>query len=145
MTQEQKDLLIKDLCSRLPYGVKVHIQSWNQREKEQFDDVVTLQSIDRDGYIKTSNEDYDSFNPEEVKPYLFPLSSATEEQKNDLIKNLYSNIFVKDEGISFWNLYTANMMDQWKMVFEWCVENHFDICGLIPMGLANDATGLNIY
>ena len=62
----------------------------------------------------------------------------------DLTKYLDANIFVKDE-ISFWSLFAANMMDKWKIVFEWCDKNHFDYRGLIPMGLAIDATGLNIY
>lgn len=133
MKIEDKQLLLQDLCARLPYGVKISVDN----------NVESLQGIN----ILDNVAGYGTFlssDIEEVKPYLFPLSSMTEEQKNDLTKNLHSNVFVKDE-ISFWCLFTANMMGEWKKVFEWCVKNHFDICGLIPMGLAIDATNKNIY
>lgn len=152
ITQEQKDLLLKDLCARLPYGVKVQ----NIYNTET---IGRLRSIDLDDYCYeimfytyegkalTVCDRSKLFRFGKVlryKPYLFPLSSMTEEQKNDLIKYIDANVFVKDE-ISFWSLFAANMMDKWEKVFEWCDKNHFDYRGLIPMGLANDATGLNIY
>ena len=64
---------------------------------------------------------------EAVKPYLFPLSSMTEEQRNDLTK------------------FVANGITNENIVYDWFNKNHFDYRGLIPLGLANDATGLNIY
>lgn len=152
MTQEQKDLLLKDLCARLPYGVKVQ----NIYNTET---IGRLRSIDLDDYCYeimfytyegkalTVCDRSKLFRFGKVlryKPYLFPLSSITEEQKNDLIKHIDANVFVKDE-ISFWSLFAANMMDKWEKVFEWCDKNHFDYRGLIPMGLAIDATGLDIY
>ena len=135
MTQEQKSLLIKDLCARLPYRVKAQIKN----------EIVALDSIcDDDGYhFNFISEDKEGVNIEEIKPYLFPLSSMTEEQKIDLTKHLNARVFVNGE-ISFQCLY-ANTMDRWEKVFKWCNKNHFDYRGLIPMGLANDATGLNIY
>lgn len=129
MEQEQKDILLKDLCARLPYGVILNCCNIVSE---------TLTLLDYKGLV---NNDYDI---DEVKPHLFPLSSMTEEQKNDLTKNLHSNVFVKDE-ISFWDLSTANIIGEWEKVFEWCHKNHFDIYGLIPMNLAIDATGKNIY
>lgn len=66
MTQEEKDLLIKDLCARLPYGVTLNCCD-SIGEK--------LTSIDENGLV---NHDYDI---DEVKPHLFPLSSMTEEQE----------------------------------------------------------------
>lgn len=147
MTQEQKDLLLKDLCSRLDTNLVCSIYRTDDEGVGYRDEILH-------GYCKGDiwyefyfREDCSIGidNVSKIKPYLFPLSSMTEEQKNDLIKNLKSNISVKNEEISFWNLYTANRMDQWKWVFEWCDKNHFDYRGLIPMGLAIDATGLNIY
>lgn len=132
MTSEQKELLLKDLCARLPYGV------WIERK---------LKSCKFGAKCMLNAHDISAIEREQYefcKPYLFPLSSMTEEQKNELSKYLDANVFVKNE-ISFWSLFAANMMDKWKMVFEWCNKNHFDINGLIPMGLALDATGLNIY
>lgn len=139
MTQEDKELLLKDLCARLPHGVickdtNINVTGTLSQIGLHYDMCV----LDKD------NGDSESCYLLNCKPYLFPLSSMTEEQKNDLTKNLHSNVFVKDE-ISFWCLFTANMMGEWQKVFEWCVKNHFDICGLIPMGSAIDATGLNIY
>ena len=123
MTQEQKDLLLKDLCARLPYGVKVRYSSY-----EKFI-TCTLQAID---YVYNNVDLWSKdacFNPvniSKIKPYLFPLSSMTEEQKEDMIK---SSCGIGSD----------------KNVFDWWNKNHFDYRSLIPMGLANDATGLNIY
>ena len=117
MTQEQKDLLLKDLCGRLPYGVKVQIK----------DEIVVLDSIcDDDGYhFNFIGEDREGVNIENIKPYLFPLSSMTTEQKK----------YIRDNhpfGVTY-------------ELFDWLDENNFDYRGLIPMGLAEDATGKNIY
>ena len=117
MTQEQKELLLKDLCSRLPYGVKISVN----------DKVETVQGIN----ILDTVVEYDSWlssDIEEVKPYLFPLSSMTEEQLLEL------------SSISF-----ENSIDSSIKTLNWCYKNHFDINGLIPKGLANDCTNLNIY
>ena len=126
MTQEQKDLLLKDLCGRLVYKVKIHILSWNEDTMEYEDKIDEVYSINKDGYVRTANEDYE-FETEDIKPYLFPLSSMTEEQKT-------SHNFLKHSAY-------ANPI---KLV-DWYNKNHFDYRGLIPMGLAIDATGLNIY
>jgi hypothetical protein len=130
MTQEQKDLLIKDLCSRLPYGVKISVQSWDEREMEYIDKVDVLYSVNGDEYIKSVNEDYD-FSVEDIKPYLFPLSSITEEQKKELQSLMISDSY----GILYHTLESFNYM----------CKNNIDFRGLIPKGLAIDATGKNIY
>ena len=118
MKQEQKDLLLKDLCARLPYFTKVQIKN----------EIVVLDSIcDDDGYhFNFIGEDREGANIENIKPYLFSMSSMTEEQKEDMIK---SSCGIGSD----------------KTVFDWWNKNHFDYRGLIPMGLANDATGKNIY
>lgn len=104
MKQEAKELLLRDLCSRLPYDVILNCcNSIGER----------LIAIDKKGLI---NYDYDI---EEVKPYLFPLSSMTEEQ--------YTEFCSINDSI------------------DWLNKNHFDYHGLISRGLAIDATGLNIY
>ena len=124
MTQENKDLLIKDLCARLPYGVKGLYYST----------VMSLHMVDPfDNYhplycVTKSGSEY--IGIDEFKPYLLPLSSMTEEQEKEL--NLY--LILDKEPI----------MKSVKEI-DWYNKNHFDYRGLIPMGLANDATGLNIY
>ena len=140
MTQNEKDLLLKDLCARLPYGVMAKFGDSKPLKITNIGQFQDSKSwfIESDFEIGTI---LSSFH--EVKPYLFPLSSMTDEQKIDLTKYLNARVFIKGE-ISFECLF-ANSMDRWGRVFEWCNKNHFDYRGLIPMGLANDATGLNIY
>ena len=114
MTQEQKDLLLKDICARLPYGV------WIERK---------LKSCKFGAKCMLNAHDISAIEREQYefcKPYLFPISSMTDEQKEDMIK---SSCGIGSD----------------KNVFDWWNKNHFDYRGLIPMGLANDATGLNIY
>ena len=127
MKQEDKELL-RDLCARLPYGVKVHFSGWDSEYLQQKEMVDTLYSIDSDGYCNTY--EYDSLlKLEDIKPYLFPLSSMTEEQNEEYLKTCRG----------------GNASVPTLATFDWCDKNHFDYRGLIPMGLANDATGLNIY
>lgn len=124
MTREEKDLLLKDLCSRLPYGVKV--QSYNY--EENVETIETLQEIDSDGYISTLECDT---LKNIYKPYLFPLSSMTEEQWKELRSTMTENSF----GVLCYNLKS----------YDYFYKNHIDTRGLIPRGLAINATGLNIY
>ena len=127
MTQEQKDLLLKDLCARLPYGVKVQTTYINPQTKERKEigtDVLSTVEISMliDGY-------------EEHKPYLFPLTSMSEEQKI-----IYGDLCYAIIHSLAWDMQAAL-----NELVDWLNENHFDYNNLIPMDLANDATGLNIY
>ena len=122
MTQNEKDLLLEDLCARLPYGVKISVNN----NIEKVDGVDVLDNVV--GYGSWLCSDV-----EEVKPYLFPLSSMTEEQTEELIKLINTD---QNDNNEF-------MRSLCRIKFYHI--NHFDYRGLIPMGLANDATGLNIY
>lgn len=144
MTQNNdKELLIKDLSARLKYGVKVHYSTvtLNDGIMEFADKVDELYSIDRDGYIRTIDEKYE-LEIEGVKPYLFPISSMTEEQKNEynswkhlipVCRYEYGDVVEEDE---LWDSPAS---------FQYLIENHFDYHGLIEKGLATDASNLNIY
>ena len=123
MTQEDKELLFKDLCARLPYGIKFLRESWNFEWDQELSVIEILEDIDKDGYINKTKV----YNVEDIKPYLFPLSSMTEEQQTNLTK------------------FVANGIHGENILYDWYNKNHFDYRGLIPMGLAIDATGLNIY
>ena len=133
MTEEQKELLLKDLCDRLPYGVKLN-----------FNYIITSPAI-----LKGINKDFiecdiAACELEDVKPYLFPISSITKEQRNEFpfelsllhaFINGYISLF-EDEELSVDDI--IRMMD--------CLnKNHIDYRGLIPLGLAIDCTNLNIY
>ena len=134
MTQEEKDLLLKDLCARLPYWVKVKVKYYDDDWKllAIYTNGTTYATRDIGYPIETYFED--------CKPYLFPLSSMTEEQKKEYRKvcELDTEILSKHpmDETPFPALYNSH---------DWLNKNHFDIYGLIPIGLANDATGLNIY
>ena len=137
MTQEQKDLLLKDLRARLPYGV------WIERKLKscKFGSKCMLNAFDI--YVIERGK-YDFY-----KPYLFPLSSITEEQKNELIDlkwsfdNDNSRICNIPECFGTYRAYVEHFCC--SKLIDWFNKNHFDYRGLIPMGLAIDATNKNIY
>lgn len=143
MTQEQKNLLLKDLCGRLPYGVEFRYKYINNFFHEDYA-TSKLEGVLPPYHIMHSTlvgEDYLNIEDDEVRPYLFPLSSMTEEQKQYL-----KNRFCYD-----WN---GEPYDIWKCQIEigeadelidWLNKNHFDYRSLIHKGLAIDATGLDIY
>ena len=128
MKQEDKTLLIKDLCARIPYGVKFNFNG----------NIRTLTGIDKcvdDNWNWTDCVCAIGISPIEIefcKPYLFPISSMTEEQSkiyHELIRGMFG---------------TSALINIEEFV-NWCNKNHLDWRGLIPKGLAIDATRLNIY
>ena len=140
MISKDKELLLKDLCARLPYGVKV--QSYNY--EKDIETIETLSGIDSDGYMSTTECDT---LKNIAKPYLFPLSSMTEEQYYELQNCSSDDCLEHMELVKTLHDYTD--FTHWPLysyrVIDWFHKNHFDYRGLIPMGLAKDATGKNIY
>lgn len=131
MEREDKEILLRDLSARLPYGVKC----------QHFDDKTpyVLLGIDED-VLHIDCPVYDEGDGyveiEYCKPYLRPMSSMTEEEKKELR-------LLKD---SFdFNCYTAGHYNfQVNLaVADWLLKNHFDYRGLIPMGLAIEVTEEN--
>lgn len=108
MTQEEKDLLLKDLSTRLPYGVKCQAIS-----NDSLNGVLTLKGIgiNYDGQNTLFDFDYSLGNEKvdlpiqyyisEIKPYLFPLSSMTEEQRQEF--NELSDLEI--DGIPIYKAY----------------------------------------
>ena len=123
MTQENKELLLKDLYTRLPYGVKVKVKYYddNWRLLAIYTNGTTYVTRDIGYPIETYFED--------CKPYFRPMSSMTEEEKS-----MYEGLMIGTDNISY-------MLD----VVDWLNAHHFDYRGLIDKSLALDATGLNIY
>ena len=148
MEKDLKELLLKDLCGRLPYGVKCKV-SYNSGVINDAD--ATLYGIDKDGFLMFDEigGDHREFL---CKPYLFPLSSMTEEQLNDFYATIRPVI---EEALSAWGDDKTEYEGERPITLKdiktdivgvnWMLKNHFDMNGLIPMGLAIDATGLNIY
>lgn len=123
MTQNERELLIKDLCARVPYNVKVSFRS-NRTH--------VIKSIHPSGLIITNDsvtKAITTTDVENTKPYLFPMSSMTEEQLKSFDGVFLPNghVVASDLGIDYLN------------------SIHVDYRGLIPMGLALDATGKDIY
>ena len=126
MTIGEKDLLFKDLCARLPYGIKFLRESWNYEWDQELSVIEVLEDIDKDGYINRTKV----YNVGDIKPYLFPLSSMTEEQEKE-----YNDL----------NSYELGCFPHTEEALDYLIKNNFDYRGLIEKGLAIDATGLNIY
>ena len=147
MTQKDKELLLKDLCSRLPYGVKMnHIADDEHSPKTLIGiakDMITLEGLG--GYECVDVEDY--------KPYLFPLSSMTEEMIEELnaygffkYRDTITNVshLISNNGINE-EIYTYIDIECVLFLIEFFNSHHIDYRGLIEKNLAIDATRLNIY
>ena len=72
MTQEDKELLLKDLCARLPYGVKIELTWWVMGEGMYINTTLEPDHIEQ----LLNDEDGDT----EIKPYLHSISSMTKEE-----------------------------------------------------------------
>ena len=110
MTKENKELLFKDLCARLPYNVICQVEF---RENGKYKSKVMLLSgiFTDEAYFTTKGG---SIYSNEYKPYLFPLSSMTEEEKL-----MYEGLMIGTDNISY-------MLD----VIDWLNSHHFDYRGL---------------
>lgn len=135
MTREEKSLLLKDLCARLPYGVIVHIKLNHNIHCPEYDSLLhgfmlreNVGISQLDGYTKFIN-----LNEDEVKPYLRPMSSMTKEERCELADLLH----VVDEPSDIQEIISLFLKSTGG--FDWLNTHHFDYCGLIKMGLALEA------
>lgn len=147
MTQEQKDLLFKDLCARLPYNPMVEYKGKTYNVLGVTHERLILCKP----FMSYTCDELPLV--EEVKPYLFPLSSMTVEQLKE-IQEIIGNpneacISVNTLGLELWLNPVGTDPSIWiDSVFEiqdWLNAHHFDFRGLIEKSLALDATNLNIY
>ena len=146
MIQEDKELLLKDLCARLPYGVKVAFFNEDLTYHSEPKTLTGIECINNLNYSSLEDEDGNTTIVELVKPYIFPLSrlnSLTDEQKKTL-KVLCDWNDEEADAQSILVLYQKHFVMK-SDVIDWLHKNHFDYRGLIEKGLAIDATGLNIY
>lgn len=144
MKQEDKELLLRDLCARLPYYTLVYLSN-------------TMEGFDSE--LSTAEIEFLINNEYMVKPYLYPLSSMTEEQKKEFKEISECEYEIRDyggfdsEGVYLIEIgkYEYNIdttVEEFYFNYEiidWLNKNHFDYRNLIEKGLAIDATGLNIY
>jgi hypothetical protein len=132
MTQQEKQLLLKDLCSRLPYGVICHyncVIPIERRELRKANCIDVLKGIipAPDGHINFM-VGLDKVNALEgdIKPYLRPMSSMTEEEDKEW--QLYKNNIACscDE----------NLNERINELHDWFNKKGFDYRGLIEKGIA---------
>ena len=144
MTQEDKELLFKDINGRLPYGVKAYVKNWSKLDRKYYEGTYTVESTHPSLNIVLACSDkfcvevivgYDDY---EIKPYLIPMEMMTEEQKTELNDTLIQL-----------ELKALNDEIEHHKVAEFEIDfynkNMFDYRGLIDKGLALDATIMNIY
>lgn len=162
MKQEEKELLIKDLCGRLPYGVKgkVYAEVTNGNYDIMGDMIfydapfdVILDNIntsteeihvsaigneDTYEFLDNQQTDGEPYVLEDFEPYLRPLNSMTDEEKHELQELTKEDLsefgrFIKNgHGLSLDGLYMFDKLRQ----LDWLNANHFDYRGLIEKGLA---------
>jgi len=120
MTQEDRELLLKDLCARLPYGIKFKADNEEDIREIHYikdENVYIREYLNLPYWIDT------------IKPYLRPLSSMTEEEDEE-----YAEVIVKSQDCSFENSESATTMAN-----DWLLSKGFDVRGLISKGLALEA------
>lgn len=126
MKQEDKELLLKDLCARLPYkcvySASRGITHWNKL-------ILNIDTI-----TKLINNEYD-----DIKPYLRPMESMTEEEKEEYEKLCILIPTQFDSDLQKYDYYTTDSMES----FDWLLKNHFDVRDLIEKGLAIAVTEEN--
>ena len=114
MTQEDKELLLKDLSARLPYGFLYQViyddRTPQMSEKVLIDGEFTL---------------FDGWQVNEIKPYLRPMSSMTEEERIYFQRDSW---FVAEQ-----------ILPHSILLIDWLNYHHFDYRGLIEKGLALEA------
>jgi hypothetical protein len=150
MNKEDKSLLVKDLCARMPYAVIVEFQNGFRGVLHNIE-VIHLYNDDNetdyvDDYLASIDffGDNDKFSIEDFKPCLIPFESMTEEQKQYISDRWGINENFNFEIDPNWGEYFVDLRDAIDYI-NWLNENHFDYRGLIPKGLAVDVTDKNIY
>ena len=150
MTQEDKELLLKDLCARLPYGVKVNVGE---------DMAFTLKEINENGLCEASSKSRMTCYTKLPLPYLRPMSSMTEEEKKELQKITNNKFYAhynyisnsKPSTDSEWHTPHNNFVTsvECNKTISWLDEKHFDHRTdeegktLIEKGLAIEVTKEN--
>ena len=128
MIQEYKNILLRDLCARMPYEVKCKYYNVYENCYEE----GTVLGFERKEYIVIDGR---CVIAEEVRPYLFPLLIMTEEQRQEL------ESLMEVTTVPVW----GEILSPTPEYYDWLNVHHFDYRGLIEKSLALDATGLNIY
>ena len=136
MTQEEKELLLKDLCARLPYGLFINTPSGRGHLIG-----ATLSPFGHEIEVNINPTSSEKFSLNVCKPYLRPMSSMTDEERLELSRltddKFKFYLYTKKPEIICYEKY--NYLEGLK-VLDWLNKNMFDYRGLIPMNLALEAS-----
>ena len=158
MTKKEKQLLLKDLCARLPYGVKVLADIDKTFDGGCIGIINKIEPYVGNKFPELKGQyllyEKDCLTPlvvDEVRPYLRPMSSMTMEEIEE-----YRNL--SDEVIGSYGPYHHGFIahcvrlgikpdnphecvdDFLNMeAIDWLLSHYFDFRGLISKGLALEA------
>ena len=128
MTQEDKQLSLKPICGYLPYGLIYHRNDGANIKLEEIDVVRRLFN-----YTDCPEE-------RDIKPYLRPMSSMTEEERKELSKILNYEFYIDDDfALAAEDDRHRIRLDLLEGCIDWLLAHHFDYRGLIEKELALEA------
>lgn len=131
MEKNKENILFADLVAKLPYGVKIEVEVWNEETESSEMVAIPIYSVNTDRYFYACTDSEEiQIHIDEVQPYLRKMSSMTEKEQQEYDGLLYS---VSD--------FTQNTdsLSPIDRLTDWLNANHFDHRGLIEMGLALEA------
>ena len=151
MKSEDRELLLKDLCARLPYGVKVSVnggeEPWTLKGMFEGEHTGMMLILEPSFSSKDVSPQTSNWQLSQCKPYLRPLSSMTEEEKR-ILQSFYPMSFGNqylDLDKETIELYECNStmefyLDDSVQMVDFCKKNHLDCYGLIKKDLAIEVT-----
>lgn len=137
MTQEDKQLVIQDLCARLPYGVKAQYYG----SEEEMLTVDTIEAIYTQPSVEIVIGQY-GLELDDIKPYLRPMSSMTEEEREFLNRMALENnlkCIEEEDPQKVFLLRVKQDVEELAYLYK----HHYDVNGLIPSGHAIEVTDEN--
>ena len=131
MEKNKENILFADLVARLPYGVKIEVEDWNEETESSEMVAIPIYSVNTDRYFYACTDSEElQIHIDEVQPYLRKMSSMTEDEQREYDGLLY--------GVSDFTQNTGSLSPIDSLT-DWLNAHHFDHRGLIEMGLALEA------
>lgn len=143
MVEKDQQTLFNDICARLPYGLKCQYKAPSEgafADKPEYYDIIGIPDANRVDIIACDKYRFASVPLEEIKPYLRPMSSMTEEEFLEYHNIKYNKVTCRNnyERIDVGKFHNVGIVPI-EDYLDWLNAHHFDYRGLIPMGLALEA------